>query len=424
MTDVAAQARAGVPARSARRALVAACAGNVVEWYDFAVFGASVTLLAAALFPGGQGGQVGLVGVFGLFAASFVARPLGAVMVGVRADRVGRRRTFAATVIVMSAATFGIGILPTWSSVGVVATVALVILRLAQGFSSGGEVTTSVTYLAEYAPPGARGRYGGWHLGTLSLGLALGIAAVALVGSLLGPDQLASWGWRVPFLLALPLGVTGLFLRWRTAETPSFVSARGEPPRLGEVLREHRASVLTGTAVVAALGCAFNVWFVYLPSAQAVEGVPLSRALGGAVAGMLAGAVVAPLVGRISDALGRRPVLAAATAATALTWPVAYVWVQAGGVTSLLVANVAVGALLGSFVVPAFTAELFPTTARATGVGIAYGVGSALVGGTSPLLAALFVRNGLSWAVPVYVAAWAALACVVVLRSPGSTRSG
>lgn len=414
-------------APSRGRALAAGCVGNLVEWYDVAVYGASATVLAAVLTAPGSSG---LITVFLVFAMAFLVRPLGAVVVGVRADRRGRRGPLAEMLLLMTGATAAIGLLPPWAAVGALAPLSLAVLRSLQSFSSGGEVSTSVTYLAEYAPPGRLGWFGGWHLATIALGTAAGMAAVAVTGRLLEPAQLTDWGWRVPFLLALPLGTIGLYVRWRIGETPEYLVGRPGPRTSAvDVLRAHGPTVRRGLVLVAALTCAFNTWFVFVPSFLVTTGrASFPGALAGAVAGLVACAVAAPVLGLLSDRVGRRPVLHGAAGALSLMWAPAFTWLRAGtGTTGLVVCNVVVGLALGGFVHSSYLPEHFPVAARATGVGLTFGTASAVVGGTAPLVAALLDRAGALAAVPAYVTAWSAAAFLATVgqsrgRAPDAVR--
>jgi MFS transporter, MHS family, proline/betaine transporter len=251
-----------------RRALISSCVANIIEWYDFAIFGAFASVLATVLLPP-EATEAALVSIFAVFATSFLARPVGALTAGVRADRRGRRRILVAMLLLMAGATGAIGLLPTWSAVGLVAPLSLVILRLLQGFSSGGQITTSITFLTEFAPDKRRGWYGGWHTATVAIGLALGSSAAAVASAALTAAQLADWGWRIPFLVALPLGLIGLFIRLRLSETPAFRRDTGKQVtsrQLAAVWREHRPALMTGFILVAVQSGAFNLWFVFLPA--------------------------------------------------------------------------------------------------------------------------------------------------------------
>jgi MFS transporter, MHS family, proline/betaine transporter len=288
-----------------RREIVATCLANAIEWYDFAVYGAMASVLAVVLLPAGSGTS-GPVAVFAVFASSFLARPVGAILIGLRADRLGRHRALATMVLVMSAATAAIGLLLPWSEVGIAAPLALLALRLVQGFCSGGEISTSIAFLIESAPPRTWGRYGGWHTGTIALGIASGIVVSGAMSGTLSSDALETWGWRIPFLVALPLGLVGLYVRLRLQE-PATLAAPGDPatPTLGAVWRHHGTAVRTGFVLVSVLAATLNMWFVYLPTYLVDEEIQrLPVALACAAGGLLVTAATAPSLGALSDRRG------------------------------------------------------------------------------------------------------------------------
>jgi MHS family proline/betaine transporter-like MFS transporter len=328
----------------------------------------------------------------------------------------------ATTIALMAGATVAIGLLPPWTAIGVAAPLCLLALRALQAFSCGGEIGVSVAYLMEFSPAGRRGRYGGWYLSTVGVGIAAGLGATAVVAGIVDQDALESWGWRLPFLLALPLGLVGLYIRRRLAESPVFAapapSGRAAPL---EVLREFGPTVRRCFLLACAYSAAFNVWFLFLPSYVTATGASsLAVALSCALIGLLVTAVTAPLFGRLSDRIGRRPVLLGATATLAVVAIPLYLWMLTGATLALLFGSALMGVVIGAFVIPAFFAEQFPARVRATGLGLAYGVGSAVVGGTAPLLATVLSRQAPPLVVPGYLVVWAIVALIAVRRSAES----
>lgn len=409
---------APAPVIGDRRPLIAACAGNVVEWYDYAVYSGSATVLAAVLAPGGW---AGITTIFAVFATSCLLRPLGSLVAGARADRSGRRRTLAAMILLMAGATCAIGLLPSWSAIGVLAPLCLLALRAAQAFSVGGELGVSVAYLTEFSPPPHRGRLGGWYLSTVAVGLALGLGTTAAVAAVLGTEALHSWGWRLPFLLALPLGVIGIYLRTRVAETPDFRDGTLPRSRVRPmlVLRDQLPAIRRCFLLAAAYSAAFNIWFVFVPSYVSTAGnSSLAVALACSMIGLLAAAIAAPFFGRLSDRMGRRPVLIGACAVLLTAGIPVYLWSVGGSSAALLIGNVTLGVTVAAFVLPSFMAEQFTAAVRATGLGWGYGIGAAVIGGTAPLLATVLAQRAPTAAVPAYIAVWAAAALIAVVRSP------
>ena len=407
-----------------RRALVGGSLGNAVEWYDFAIYGAFSTVLARTFFPAGD--RSALAATFAIFAAAFIARLIGAAVIGRRSDHRGRRPALSLTIAMMAVATTAVAFLPPWAAIGVLAPISLLLLRLVQGFSTGGETPSSVAFLVESAPDGQRGSYGGWHTASTAAGLAGGYGVAALFTAALSAEALADWGWRVAFLLAAPLGLVARYIRRRLAETPLFTDVESpRPPRLiADVLRTRGGAAGRGFVLIAAFAMAFNLWFVFLPNHLATSGlVSLGQALAFGVAGLLTAALVAPAAGRLADRLGRRVVLIAGMLAVA-AFAVPGFALARGSVLGLLLSDIVMGALIGSLVVTAFVAELFPTSVRATGVALTYGVASAVFGGTAPLIATLLANAGKAWAVPATLAVTAllGLAAAVTARETAFAR--
>lgn len=270
---------------SPRRALVGACVGNVVEWYDYALYGAFATVLASSFFPSADR-RANLLATFAVFSTAFLVRPAGALLFGGHGDRRGRRQVLSFAIILMSLATAGVGILPGYASIGLLAPGLLVLFRLAQGLSAGGEASAASAFAVEYAPANGRGWYGGWIWATLALGLAAGTGAATLLAWRLPQGVFETWGWRLAFLVALPLGLVGLYLRLRLDETPPFHHAQGAQAvarwPVSEALRAYPGRMLIGFALVAAASLTFNTFFIFLPNQLVAElGVPRSRALAG-----------------------------------------------------------------------------------------------------------------------------------------------
>ena len=406
-----------------RRALVAGCVGNLVEWYDFALYGAFATVLAAVVFP--EADPVGaLLATFAVFGVALVARPAGALLFAHYGDQQGRRRALAVSILLMAAVTAAIGLLPGYGSIGWLAPALLVLLRAGQGVAVGGEYGGSAAFVIEHAPMDRRGRYGGWQWATVALGLAAGTATAALFSATLDGPALRAWGWRLAFLLALPLGLVGLWIRLRTEETPGFqalqrLDAAARTP-LADTLRTDRRAVAVGFGIVAAVTATFNIVFVFLPSHLAASGrAPLSRALAAALVGLLVAAAAAPLAGRVSDRTGRRPLLLTGVVALLVLMVPVTALLLRGEPGGLVLGYSLIGLALGTLVPSTFLAELFPTRLRYSGLSLTFGLGSALFGGTAPALATFLVRrtgNPLSpaW----YATALTAVAIVCVLVAP------
>lgn len=300
------------------------------------------------------------------------------------------------------------------------APVLLVALRSVQGLSVGGEAAGASAFVVEYAPDGRRGWYGSWLWSTLALGVAGGIGMAVVTARVFPRDLLENRAWRLAFLLALPLGLVGWYLRLRLDDTPRFLAMRRADAvvrrPVAETLRNHRGRLLLGLAPVAAASLAFNLFFIYLPAAR---GVPLSMTLAAALVGLLLMAVTAPILGSLSDRVGRRPHLVAGTIALLLAVLPAFLLIRRAGPVLPTIGYLLIALPLSCLVVlPAFLAELFPTPVRSTALAVTYGLGSALFGGTAPLLATWLVRWTGNPVVPaVYATALAAAAVAAALTS-------
>lgn len=410
---------------ASRRALVAGSIGNLVEWYEFALFGAFAATIAEVAFPDATAGQ-GLTAVFGVFGLAFLARPVGAVLFAHLGDRLGRRRVLVANILLMSLATAGIGLLPSQRAVGWVAPALLLVLRVAQGVAIGGEYGGSAALVVEHAAATRRGQAGGWHWAAIGVGLGLGITMAAVAGAAPDGSFVATSGWRLAFLTAVPLGLVARYLRRRVDETPAFERLRrnGATVRrpVMRTLRTARREVVIGILVVAAVAAVFNLFYVFLPNFLLADGrLAPATALGAAAIGLLLGSATAPWFGRVSDRVGRRPVLAGGLVALLVALAAAYLLLRTVTTVGVLLTFVAVGLPLGALSLTAFLAESFPTALRYSGLSLTYGLGTAVFGGMAPSVAALLVGDGRSLAVPLAVAMLLVLIGLVAIMAARET---
>ena len=405
-----------------RRTLVAACAGNAVEWYDFAVYGALGVVLARLFLPTRDPDTL-LLAAFAVYASAFLVRPVGAVVFGRVADARGRRGVFVTVLLLMTAATAAVGLLPVYAAVGVVAPIALLTLRATQGLAAGGELGLAAVYIAEAAPLGRRGGFAAWHTATLSLGLAAGLGVGALV-QLLPAEAVAAGWWRVPFLLSLPLGLVGIYLRRRGQESAFFLDAPRRPGPSFRPVRtvwsHHRRAAVTGFCVVAAGSSAFNMFFVYLPNHLiAARDWSAPEALLAPVVGLVAVAVSAVALGSLSDRVGRRPVVMGSLIALVLCAVPVMSLAHGDMLAVTVLVAIVPGIAIGGTLAVALLAEMFPTSVRGTGLGLTAGLATALVGGTAPLVGqTLVATTGRDLAPAAYVAAVALVAAAVMWSYP------
>lgn len=372
--------------------------GNVMEWYDFALFGYFAPIIAAHFFPSGNT-LTSLMQTYGVFAAGFVMRPVGAVLFGYIGDRMGRSKALFLSVIMMGAPTFFLGLLPTYEQAGLWAPALLVAIRLIQGLSVGGEFSSSVTYMVETALPHRRGLSGSWaNVGSLS-GTLLGSATAAGMATLLPAAALHSWGWRVPFLLGILLAGFALYMRRNLPDTRIFTEheeTHGDDNPLRETLTQNLPETVRAILFASGYGVFFYIPLVYLPTyANTVSGVDLAEALR---INALATAVMLPLIplaAIASDRFFRRKyLLIAAFGLMALVALPVFKSLAVGAATALLWGQM-LFALLIAFpvgIAPAMFAEMFPTEDRLTGYSLAFNVGLGLVGGTAPMIATWLIE--------------------------------
>ncbi|MCW5889912.1 MAG: MFS transporter [bacterium] len=408
---------ATVPTATRRRTIVAGIAGNVMEWYDFAVYGYFAPTIGAHFFPADS--QVAsLLSAFGVFAAGFLMRPFGGMVFGHVGDRFGRKTALLVSVAAMAVPTFLIGVLPDHAQIGIAASVLMVALRLVQGLAVGGEYTSSVVYLAEGAPAARRGYMASWSVFGAVAGILLGSAAGALVTSLLSPAAMHAWGWRVPFLLGISVGFAGVVIRRHLTETaPPAVAGSTSP--VVEALRAHWPAMLRVAGFNVLNGVAFYLLFVY-GATWLTEVVQLDagRALQINTISMVVLLVLIPLAGALSDRIGRKPPLVAACALLfVLAWPL--FWLMHHPDPQLALAGQVAFALpiaLFLGVGPVAMTELFPARVRCSAVSIGYNLALAIFGGTTPLVATWLIHaTGDPLAIAWYLMAAAAVSLGVIL---------
>jgi MFS family permease len=412
---------------STTRAVLAGSVGNFIEWYEFGVYGYFATVIAARFFtPEGGSEAEALVKTYASFALAFFFRPVGAALFGRLGDRVGRRPVLILVVLLMTAATTLIGALPTYATVGALAPWLLTLLRVLQGLSAGGEFGGAVAVMTEFAPPGRRGLYGSWQSFTVALGLLGGAGVAALLASLLTEDQLGDWGWRVPFLLTLPLGLAALWLRLRLDETPAF---RQETAAVGPPAGEVARTVALGAARIMGWAAAGYTFLVVLPSyLQSTLDASFQQALIATVLANAGFAVTIVPAGLLSDRVGRRAVmLTGAVLVVLLALPLLDLLQDTGTSNSVKGAAVfGAGAVVGLMAGPgpAMLSELFPTNVRYTGLGLAYALSNAVFSGCAGLIITETVKRTGNVDIPGYYAAATCAVSVLALAGTPKRKAG
>lgn len=401
-----------------RRAIAASAMGNATEWFDYGIYAYGVTYISAALFPGST--EEAVLFALATFAISFLVRPLGGLFWGPLGDRLGRKSVLALTILLMSGATLCVGLIPDHAVIGFWAPALLIALRMVQGFSTGGEYGGAATFMAEYAPDDRRGFYGSFlEFGTLA-GFSLGAALMLGFSLMLGDAAMHAWGWRIPFLVAAPMGLVGMYLRSKMEDTPVFQAAaaqhEGGPPspRLAALMRHYWRPMLVVGGLVVALNVVNYTLLSYMPTyLQRRIGLSSDEALIVPIIGMLLMMAFLPFAGALSDRVGRRAM-----------WRVSLIGLLVAVVPLyMLMATGLVGAIIGFIglgllyvpqlaTISATFPALFPTQVRFAGFAIAYNVSTSLFGGTAPAIGSGLISLTGNELMPAF---YMMLACVVGL---------
>ncbi|MFS0794738.1 MFS transporter [Microbacterium sp. 1P10AE] len=431
-----------VDKKRVRTAIGGTVVGNFMEWFDFGIYGYLAVTLAVVFtsdLPEPWGLLVTLLG----FAISFLVRPFGGFVLGPLGDRIGRQKVLFLTMAMMATATALIGLLPTSSAIGLWAIVPLYLLKMVQGFSTGGEYAGATTYVSEFSPDRSRGFWSSWLDVGSYVGFAAGASAVALTTvvttAISGDDAMVEYGWRIPFLLAIPLGIVAIYFRLRIPETPSFEQthaaeaaqqSNSDDPMarqgLAGIVRHHWRALLIGIALVAATNTAGYALTSYMPTYLETE-VGISN-LGAAVATvpvLIVMSAALPFIGKLSDRIGRKPVYAIAAGSALVMLVPAFLIMQIGELWAVVVALFLAAVPVAFYVAISASAlpALFPTASRFGAMAVAYNIAVSLFGGTTPLFSqALIEWTGNTLMPAFYIMFFAALGLIALLSMRESAR--
>ena len=407
-----------VSAGHLRKVVGASFAGTVVEWFDFAIYGYMATHIAATFFASGDP-LTGLLETFAIFAVAFAMRPLGGIIFGRLGDRLGRKQTLILTVLLMSGSTAAIGLIPSYETIGIWAAVLLAIARCIQGLSAGGEYAGATIYTVEHSPDHRRNRYSSAMSMATFASFALAAGLGALFSFMLPAEAMGDWGWRALFLLSIPMGLVAFYIRSKLHESPEFeamVKDSADRPKLslGAVVGSQWPQMLRLGGFVMLTALSFYIFSTYMSTfLTRVVGLDQSLALLSSLVALLFATALAPVMGRLSDRIGRRRMMQmAAVLLTVMTIP-AYMLAELGTLGSAVASQplIALGAVSANVVTSVLLSEMFSTDVRYTASGLSYNVTYAIFGGTAPYLATwLVATTGNSLAPAIYVTVVAVIA--------------
>jgi len=382
-----------------KKVFIAGMIGNVLEWYDFVVYGFLAGIIGKLFFPSGNP-TVELLKSFVVFAVGFLARPIGAAIFGFIGDKFGRKKALTISILMMAISTTAIGLLPTYETIGILAPILLVVLKILQGLSVGGEYTTSVSFIVEHAPKGKRGLFGSIAILGAVVGILLGSASGAFITKILSEEALYSWGWRILFFTGVILGFLGYYVRKNIDETPKFkeleIKKKVSKQPIITLLEKYKKEFLKTFSLSTFQAVGFYTIFVYL-SQHLIYFLkfPKPTALTINTISMVVLSILIIVFGYISDKIGRKPLILGSTFLTlVLAYPI-FKFISAGDVYHALVGQITFAVITAGFmaVLPTTLVEIFPTEIRNTGYSLGYNLPFAIFGGTAPAISIFLINQ-------------------------------
>ncbi len=401
-----------------KKIIISGMIGNALEWYDYALYAQFASIIGMKFFPPSP---LTDILTFAVFAAGFIIRPLGGILFGHIGDKFGRRIALVLGILLMAVPTAGIGLLPSYEDIGIVAPIILVIIRLLQGFSLGGEFTGCISYIVEHSPKESRGLAGSASFVSMCLGMLLGLVVANLFRYALTEEELYSWGWRVPFVLGLGIGLVGLYIRTHLSESPLYKAAKAAGALSRTPLREtctkHWSSVLMGILIYINVTAPFYTCTVYIKSYMSTLGYNESQGCLTLAATLISMSIIFPISAYISDLYGRKNVIVASSLVLIISIYPAFIALHSMNFEIALLSQILFSAIVGAYMgpVPTLLVELFPTRVRFTGVAISYNLSAAIFGGTAPMIGAvLYQYTGEQISFAYYLTALS-LVCLIAL---------
>ncbi len=418
-----------------RKAVIAGSVGNALEWYDFTVYALFAVYIGQNFFKN-DNPTVQLMGSFLAFGLGFIARPLGALILGSYADRAGRKAALTATIMLMALGTLLIAVAPPYAAIGIGAPLLIVCGRVLQGFSAGGEVGTATAFLVEHAPADKKGQYASWLQASMGISNLLGAAVGTLVTTMLTPEQIGDWGWRIPFILGLAIAPVGMWMRSSLDETPHFKLEMKRQDQSGEqvkvpllqVFRDCPRELLIGLCVCVLWAVGPYSLIIFMPVyVQKTMGFAAQQAFLAALIGNLFLIFGCVFSGSLSDRFGRKRLLTAgATLLFIAVYPL-MMWLRDSHTTfTLIVVQSTFCALVSIFVgvAPAALSEIFPTRVRSTGMSLAYNTAVTIFGGFAPaILTWITYTTGVAFAPALYVMSAAVVALIAINMLPKASKT-